>query len=120
MRGIDSMPALLFEAQLSGFAQSLPFALLPMACLMLDWSYGDLCWLRQLKMSLWRDSFCVLTAREIGLLISTPPGEDAASIAWKGFHGHAYFFIGWRGFASVICIWPLLAALTRKLPPSLI
>jgi len=71
-------------------------------------------------MSLGRDSFCELAARSISLLILAAPGEDTISTAWEGFLGHAYFFTGWRGFASVICIWPLLAALTRKLRPSLI
>jgi len=115
VRRINSVPALLFGTQLSDFTQSLPFAWLPMVCLMPYWSYGDLCWPRSLKMSLGRDSFCVLAAREIGLLILTAPGEDTASIAWNGFFGHAYFFTGWRGFVSVVCIWPLLAALTTKL-----
>ena len=44
MRRINSVPALLFGTQLSGFTQSLPFAWLPMVCLMPYWSYGDLCW----------------------------------------------------------------------------
>jgi len=120
VRRISSVPAQLFGTQLSIFTQSLPFAWLPMVCLMIYWSYGDLCWPRQLKMSLGRDSFCVLTAREIGLLILTPPGEGAASIAWKGFLGHAYLLTVRRGFVSVVSIWPLLAALTTKLWRSLI
>ena len=71
-------------------------------------------------MSLGRGSFCELAARLISLLILAAPDEDTASTAWEGFLGHAYFFTGWRGFTSVIGIWPLLEALTRKLPPSLI
>lgn len=84
------------------------------------WSYGDLLWPRPLKMSLGIDSFCVLAAREMGLLILMEHGEDTASIACKGFLVHAYLFTVWRGFVSVVCILPLLSALTRKLPPSLI
>ena len=120
MRRINSMPALLFGTKLSGFTQSFPFAWLPMVCLMPYWGYSDLCLSRPLKMSLGRDSFCVLAARKIGVLILAAPGEVAASTTWEGFLGHAYFFTSWRGFVSVDCIWPLLAALTRKLRLSLI
>lgn len=120
MRRINYAPSLLLGIQLSGFAQSLPVAWLPMVCLMHYWSSDDLCWPRLLKMSLGNDSLRVLAARKISLLMLAAPGEDAAAIACKGFLGYAYFFMCCSRFVSVTCIWLLLSALTKELRPSLV
>jgi len=84
------------------------------------WSSRDRWWLRLLKISLGNDSLRELAAREISLLILAAPGEYAVAIAWEGSLEHAYFFTGWRGFVSVVCIWTFLSALTRKPRPSLV
>lgn len=71
-------------------------------------------------MSLGDDSLCALASREISLLMLAAPDEDTVSIACDALLGYAYFFACCSGFVSVICIWPLLWALTRKLRPSLV
>ena len=91
-----------------------------MVCLLPYWSTRDRWWLRLLKVSLGNDPLRELAAREISLLMLASPSEETASIAYERALGYAYFFTGWRGFTSVIGIWPLLAALTRKLRLSLI
>jgi len=91
-----------------------------MVCLMSYWSSRDRWWLRLLKISLGNDSLRELAAREISLLMLVSPSEETASIAYERVLGYACFFTGCSGFISVACIWPLLSALTRKLPPSLI
>ncbi len=114
------VPALFFRTQLRSFTQSLPFAWLPMVCLMTYWSYSDLCWHSPPKLPLGRDSFSVLAAREISLLILAAPGEGTASTSLKDFLWHPCFFTGCSVFISVSCIWSLLSDLIRKLLPSLI
>ena len=91
-----------------------------MVCLMPYWSSRDRWWLRLLKMSLGNEPLRELSARKISLLMLALPSEDIASIAYERVLGCAYFFTGCSGFISVACIWPLLSALTSKLPPSLI
>ena len=120
MRRINSVLALLFGTEFSGFTQSLTLAWLPMVCLMPYWSSSEFWWLRLLKISLGSDSLRELAAREISLLMLASPSEDTASMAFERVLGYACLFTGCSEFISVACIWPLLSALTRKLPPSLI
>ena len=91
-----------------------------MVCLMSYWSSRDRWWLRLLKISLGNDSLRELAAREISVLMLLSPSEETASIAYERVLGYAYFFTGCSGFIPDACIWPLLAALTTKLQPSLI
>ena len=83
-------------------------------------SSRDRCWPKLLKMSLGKDSLCEFAAREINLVMLASPSEDALSKAYERVLGYACLFTGCSEFISVACIWPLLSALTRKLPPSLI
>jgi len=69
VRRISSVPALLFEAQLSGFTQSLPFALFSMACLTHYWSLSEFWRLRVLNQLLRSCSFAVKFIRGIVELV---------------------------------------------------
>ena len=91
-----------------------------MVCLMPYWSSRDRWWLRLLKISLGNDTLRELAAREINLVMLASPIEDTASIAYERVLWYACLFTGCSEFISIACIWPLLSALTRKLPPSLI
>jgi hypothetical protein len=91
-----------------------------MVCLIHYWSSSDLCRPGPLKMSLGDGLLRALAAREVSLLMPSVPGEDTASIACDALLGYAYFFACCSGFVPVICSWPLLWALTRKLGPSLV
>ena len=91
-----------------------------MVCLMPYSNSSEFWWLRLLKISLGNDPLRELAAREIGLLMLASPIEETASIAYERALGYAYFFTGCSGFIPDACIWPLLAALTTKLQPSLI
>ena len=73
-----------------------------------------------LNISLGSDSLRELAAREISLLMLASSSEYTASMAYEHVLGCACFFTGCSGFVPVACIWPLLSALTSKLPPSLI
>ena len=79
-----------------------------------------MCWLRLLKMSLGRDSLRELALREFSLLMLASPSEDTASMAYERVLRYDYLFTCWSRFVSFACIWPLLAALLRKLRQSLI